>query len=230
MRISREKAQANKSEVVAQASRLFRERGLGGPSVTDVMRAAGLTHGGFYNHFSSKAELQARALAHNFDAAVARLAAIAPVSASKPCHSADEAPDARTGQHALHAYISNYLSPKARDANGVACPMVAFGADVTREDAAVRLAYAEGLERYIGDLTRIIADAPPPTLEATAPELGGDAPQSAWRNQAMALMATLVGGLSLARSVAQENPELSDALLAASRQHALDLANLLKPA
>lgn len=208
MRISRKKAEANKAEVVAQASRLFRERGLDGPSVAELMRAAGMTHGGFYNHFSSKTDLQACALAHNFDLAVARLARIG------------EGPDAAARRAALDDYIAHYLSPRARDASGAACPMVAFGADVSREDAEVRRAYADGLERYLTDFA----------LAFATPGAHSDGNGRAARAQAIALLATLVGGLSLARSVAGVNPALSDELLATARGHALALAGSLTPA
>jgi len=210
MRISKKKAEANKAEVVAQASRLFREQGLDGPSVAELMRAAGMTHGGFYNHFSSKTDLQACALAHNFDLAVARLARIG------------AGPDAAARRTALEDYIAHYLSPKARDANGASCPMVAFGADVSREDAEVRRAYADGLERYLTDLAHAF-------IGRSDQASDGDGLRQA-RAQAIALLATLVGGLSLARSVAGINPALSDELLASARSQALALAGALAPA
>lgn len=210
MRISKKKAEANKAEVVAQASRLFREQGLDGPSVAELMRAAGMTHGGFYNHFSSKTDLQACALAHNFDLAVARLARIG------------AGPDAAARRAALEDYIAHYLSPKARDASGASCPMVAFGADVSREDAEVRRAYADGLERYLTDLAHAF-------IGRSDQASDGDGLRQA-RAQAIALLATLVGGLSLARSVAGINPALSDELLASARSQALALAGALAPA
>lgn len=210
MRISKKKAEANKAEVVAQASRLFREQGLDGPSVAELMRAAGMTHGGFYNHFSSKTDLQACALAHNFDLAVARLARIG------------AGPDAAARRTALEDYIAHYLSPKARDASGASCPMVAFGADVSREDAEVRRAYADGLERYLTDLAHAFIGRSDQASD------GGGLRQA--RAQAIALLATLVGGLSLARSVAGINPALSDELLASARSQALALASALAPA
>ncbi len=212
MRISRKKAEANRAEVVAQASRLFRERGLDGPSVAELMRAAGMTHGGFYNHFASKTDLQASALTHNFDLAVARLAHIG------------EGVDAKRRRAALADYITHYLSPKARDASGASCPMVAFGADVSREGAEVRRAYAEGLERYLSDLALAFASR-------AADETAGDGQPAAdpgARSRAIVLLATLAGGLSLARSVAAVNPALSDELLTVARAQALALAGGLE--
>src|SRR4030081_2274941 len=79
MRLTKEKVAKNKARVVETAARLFREKGFEGVAVADLMHAAGLTHGGFYNHFESKDELAAQACAQIFEGAVAmmeRMAAI----------------------------------------------------------------------------------------------------------------------------------------------------------
>ena len=73
MRITKETAAANRERVLEAAARLFREKGVDGIAVADLMKAAGLTHGGFYNHFESKEELAAAAFKTAFDATVARL-------------------------------------------------------------------------------------------------------------------------------------------------------------
>src|SRR6202030_4281265 len=51
MRLTKERVAENKARVVETAARLFREKGFEGVAVADLMHAAGLTHGGFYNHF-----------------------------------------------------------------------------------------------------------------------------------------------------------------------------------
>ena len=61
MRVSREQAAKNRERVLDVAARLFRERGFDGVGVADLMKAAGLTHGGFYGHFASKEDLMAQA-------------------------------------------------------------------------------------------------------------------------------------------------------------------------
>jgi TetR/AcrR family transcriptional regulator, transcriptional repressor for nem operon len=61
MRLTKEKVAENKARVVETAARLFREKGFEGVGVADLMHAAGLTHGGFYNHFESKDELATQA-------------------------------------------------------------------------------------------------------------------------------------------------------------------------
>jgi len=59
MRVTREQAAANREKIVEVASRLFRKHGFDGIGVADIMKAAGLTHGGFYGHFESKDDLAA---------------------------------------------------------------------------------------------------------------------------------------------------------------------------
>ena len=54
MKVSREQAAQNRDRVVEGAAQLFRERGFEGIGVADLMKKAGLTHGGFYGHFSSR--------------------------------------------------------------------------------------------------------------------------------------------------------------------------------
>ncbi len=61
MRVSREKFAENRERILDAAARLFREKGYDGVGVADIMKAAGLTHGGFYGHFASKDDLIAQA-------------------------------------------------------------------------------------------------------------------------------------------------------------------------
>ena len=190
MRITRQHAEANRERVVDAAAKLFRERGFHGAGVAELMQAAGLTHGGFYNHFESKQALEAVACARAFDASATRIAAIADIAE----------PQARAD--AFAGYLDRYLSPQARDARGANCPMVAFAADVSRESAEVQAAFAGGLARYV---------------EAFARAARPGAPDDEGRRQALQDIAMLVGALTLARSVARENPELSDEILRAAR-------------
>src|SRR5689334_15950220 len=70
MKVTREQAIQNRERIVEAAAQLFRERGFDGIGVADLMKQAGLTHGGFYGHFSSKEDLireaSARALTNTF--------------------------------------------------------------------------------------------------------------------------------------------------------------------
>src|SRR5690242_10591883 len=73
MRYPVEETAAKHERIVKEASRLFRERGFENVSVADVMEAAGLTHGAFYAHFSSKEELQAAAVAYGQKVSLGRM-------------------------------------------------------------------------------------------------------------------------------------------------------------
>ena len=61
MRVSREQAAANRERIIETAGELFRSKGFSGIGVADIMKAAELTHGGFYGHFASKDDLIAQA-------------------------------------------------------------------------------------------------------------------------------------------------------------------------
>jgi len=72
MKVSREQAALNRERIVEEAGKLFRERGYDGIGVADLMKGAGLTHGGFYGHFASKEALLAECTARGLEAAVLR--------------------------------------------------------------------------------------------------------------------------------------------------------------
>lgn len=130
MRISKAQVQENRDRVLVAGSELFRVHGFEAVSVADIMRAAGLTHGGFYNHFDSKEALAAEALSHAW--------------AGMTAHRAQ-------ATH-LSELLGSYLSRAARDAPGKACPAAALGGDVRRQPEGVRRAFAGGLEQMIAEL------------------------------------------------------------------------------
>ena len=131
-RVSQEQAKLNRQRVVEVASALFRERGLHGIGVVDVMAAAGLTHGGFYGQFASKEALAAEA----FDAAI---------SAEYRAN--------------LDAFIENYLSLAHVRTPGRGCPVAALVNDVGREPpgSALRSRFTQGVKGLAG----LIADRLP---------------------------------------------------------------------
>ena len=191
MRLTKEKVAENKARVIATAARLFREKGFEGVGVADLMHAAGLTHGGFYNHFESKDALTAETCAWIFENTVAMMESMAAIE--------DDAERAA----AVADYKRRYLSEKARDTPAARCPMVALGTDVSRQPGPVRRVYAAGLRRYLDALARALGGR-------------GAARRKAKRQEAIATLAMLAGALSLARSVAEADPELSDEILAAA--------------
>src|SRR5476651_2197740 len=103
--------------ILEAAGRAFREQGVAETGVDEVMRRAGLTHGGFYAHFRGKSELVAEACAEAFDEAVGNLGRIA----AQP-----------TAAKRARLLIDSYLSPHHRDNRGSGCLVVAVGADMAR--------------------------------------------------------------------------------------------------
>src|SRR5258708_38232946 len=63
MRLTQAESEQNRKQILEAAGRLFRERGFDGGGVDGLMKVAGFTHGGFYNHFASKEELEVEASA-----------------------------------------------------------------------------------------------------------------------------------------------------------------------
>ncbi|MDX2731717.1 MULTISPECIES: TetR family transcriptional regulator [unclassified Streptomyces] len=124
-RVSQAQAQENRQRVVATASRMFREKGTA-VSVADLMKAAGLTRGGFHKQFVSKVDLVDEAI----DYAFGEEAAHSPVALEEPT---------RDHEAARRTLIERYLSVWHRDHAGEGCPVSGFAADLGREpDQAAR--------------------------------------------------------------------------------------------
>ena len=140
MKVSRERAAASRERIVDVASKLFREHGLDGIGVADLMNAAGLTHGAFYGHFSSKEELMAQACIRALADSAAYWAKLSASADGKP----------------LSVIVKSYLSKRHRDNPGVGCAVAALGADASRHDSAVRHAITEGVRSLVDALTRVI--------------------------------------------------------------------------
>src|ERR1700745_474175 len=102
MKVSREQVAENRERVLDVAATLFRERGLDGIGVADLMKAAGFTHGGFYNHFSSKAALAAEAASSGLKHSRSKLLDVL-MNEQTP------------GSSGLTKHVEHYLSPEHRD-------------------------------------------------------------------------------------------------------------------
>jgi TetR/AcrR family transcriptional regulator, transcriptional repressor for nem operon len=169
-RVSRAQAEKNRDAIERASSRLFREQGLRA-SVSDVMGAAGLTHGGFYGHFRSKDELAGTACASAFAESVERW--------RRRIGRADSRRAAR------RTLIERYLTSEHRDSAGTGCPLATLAADVGREsrEKPVRRSFHQGLEQLMELLTQV------------QPHRGKRA-----REQALVELSTLVGSMVLARA------------------------------
>jgi TetR/AcrR family transcriptional regulator, transcriptional repressor for nem operon len=140
VKVSREQAAENRERILVAATQRFRERGFEGIGVADLMKEAGLTHGGFYGHFASKEDLIAQACARASDRSRARWARLA-----------EHAPD-----NPLAEIARVYLTPQHRDSPGAGCLIAALGPDVARQGPAVRDAVTAGVRAALDFLTRIV--------------------------------------------------------------------------
>jgi TetR/AcrR family transcriptional regulator, transcriptional repressor for nem operon len=129
---SQSEKEKNHQRIVEIAARKIRESGIDGPGVAEVMKEAGLTHGGFYKHFDSRDDLIADAV----DAAIEQ-------GQSDLNRAVEGAADP------LAAFLEEYVSEKHRDAPGTGCTVVALGADAARSDPRVRASYGAQVENYI---------------------------------------------------------------------------------
>src|ERR1700733_6091406 len=141
MRVSRQKAAEHRERIIDAAGALFREKGFDGIGLADIMKAADLTHGGFYGHFASKDDLVAQASKRTMARAAMNWGKVVG--------------DAKGNAYA--ALLDHYLSPRHRDDPGQGCAFAALGGDAARCGNAVRSAFAEGL----GPLIDIVAKAVP---------------------------------------------------------------------
>lgn len=156
MRYDSEHKQQTREKVLLAAARAIRERGPERVSVVAVMAEAGLTHGGFYAHFPSKAALIAASIEYMFDQAKARL---------------EEARTGRSPRKALSAYIDYYLSEEHCAARGRGCPLAALGSDLPRLDDASKKAFATGMEHLTEGLAAMLEAMGSRKPQATADSL-----------------------------------------------------------
>ncbi len=139
MRASREQFAENRQRILEVAGRLFREKGFEGIGVDGIMEAAGLTHGGFYGHFDSKAHLAEQACAAGLEKSKQKWETLAKAS-----------PEA-----ALAEIARSYLSKRHRDDPGNGCVFAALGGDVARSSDAVRSTVTKGVRAQLGILERV---------------------------------------------------------------------------
>lgn len=131
-RMSEAEKRKSHKRILDEAARIFRERGAEATSVSDVMQAAGLTHGGFYRHFKSKDDLVAAAFKNAVDDVLAEM---------ESAGSAEEKTAAR------ESYIDTYLSPRHVENRGEGCPLAALAGELSRGEEMVRQEGYAALDR-----------------------------------------------------------------------------------
>jgi len=145
MRYSREHKLETHARIVKKASVRLREKGAHGIGVADLMKDAGLTHGGFYAHFDSREALVIEAFAHAMDRSTERWRKIG----------LETVPEKR-----LATIVDSYLTPAHRDDPGHGCAVPTLGAEIARESPRTRKAFAAKLEQMIDMLAEQIPGVP----------------------------------------------------------------------
>ena len=135
MKVSQEQKAQNRSRILTEAGRLFREKGFDAVSVAEVMQAAGMTHGGFYGHFRSKDDLVVQTIAH----------AVGSQSATED----------------ISAWIDTYLSTPHRDHPDRGCPMAALAGFMRQQAPEARASMAQVLGAQIAALTNVMPGVDP---------------------------------------------------------------------
>ncbi|MEP7119158.1 MAG: TetR/AcrR family transcriptional regulator [Acidobacteriota bacterium] len=139
MRVTREQAATNRERVLDAAGTMFRTHGFDGVGVADIMKRAGLTHGGFYGHFASKDDLAAEAC----ERILTRGDWLERVTG--------------TADPSLGEFAHAYLSPQHRDHPGRGCLMAAVGSDVARQPRSLRRVFTDGLRARVETLTAMVS-------------------------------------------------------------------------
>ncbi len=172
MRFEKGHKEQTRQRIIETASRKFRKEGVAATGIAGLMAEAGLTHGGFYAHFSSKEDLVRAALEAALDQTRARR--------EKVLNSAKPGPDK------LEALIRFYLRPAHRDAPEQGCAAAALISEIARHEPETRATFTARLR---GLLAQIASTLPPEMDEAAREQL------------AIGLFGTLLGCLQMARAV-----------------------------
>ena len=153
MRYSKEHKTQTHARIVKRASVKLREKGAHGIGVADLMKEAGLTHGGFYAHFDSRDALVIEAFTHAMDR-----------STEHWQKQTEAAPEERR----LSTIVNSYLSTLHRDNPGQGCAVPTLGAEIARESTKTRRAFAARMQQMIEMLAKQFHGVPPKTARKQA--------------------------------------------------------------
>jgi len=172
---SRAKKAKTHERIVALASKRFREKGLEGIGIAELMKQAGLTVGGFYKHFGSRDDLVAQALG----------------SAVGPWKGLVDAAASGGPPVTYDSLVDAYLSETHLNHPGTGCPVGALAGDVARSGKRTRAVLTKQVSEYIEWLADLIGDAS-----------GED--KGAARSRAVMSFCALVGAITVSRAVSDE--------------------------
>ena len=143
MKVSRQQVAYNRKLILDRASRLFRKKGFDGVGIVDIMKSAGLTHGGFYGHFRSKDQLIAESCA---DA----LTKTRENWENEARHHPDDP---------LGAVVRSYLTAAHRDDPATGCVFAAVGAETARRRTIVRRPFTQEVRTNLAMLERFATES-----------------------------------------------------------------------
>ncbi|MEU6657569.1 TetR/AcrR family transcriptional regulator [Streptomyces sp. NPDC046821] len=141
---------ASRDRVLEIAARKVREEGVTRPGIADLMKEAGLTHGGFYKHFASRDELIAQATELALTEGTAKM--------EETARESEEAPRA--------GVVDAYLAERHRDSPGTGCALVTLGAAAGRGDQHFKEAYERQVRTYLDLLAGLDGDSEDARAEA----------------------------------------------------------------
>jgi TetR/AcrR family transcriptional regulator, transcriptional repressor for nem operon len=141
MRYDADQKKRTRGQILDEAARAIRLKGPERVGVAEVMGKLGLTHGGFYAHFSSKDDLIAQAITSMFEQGYSNL---------------QRRTEGLEPKKALEAYVDWYLSKAHRDTLTGGCPLAAISGDVPRLPQAARTRYTDGMERLVGEFAHLL--------------------------------------------------------------------------
>lgn len=196
-RITQEQKQLNHEKIVNAAGEGFRLRGIDGIGIEELMKSAGMTHGGFYNHFTSKDDLTLEVLHRGFTDSLDALDAI------RDAHP-------RSARAALHDMVDGYVNAEHRDHPEAGCASAALVTDAGRHGPAAQAEYRRGLDGYFAAITDMLLER--------ARQSGTELTPTEARERAVALFSQMIGALVLSRAITDAAPDLSDEVLAANRK------------
>jgi TetR/AcrR family transcriptional repressor of nem operon len=204
-----EKAQT-RERILTEAAAQIRDTGLESVSIASLMHSVDLTHGGFYNHFESRADLLVQALERALEEGAAR---------SRQFRDPSRPPGRPVG---FESFVKHYLSRSHRDARAQGCALAALASDVARADAPVRAVMEQRFEAFVGAVAQAMQQddhghGPGETRAKASSKVGAEtsaktsAEDAALSDRATTAACTLIGALLMSRVMT--DTKQSDALL-----------------
>jgi TetR/AcrR family transcriptional regulator, transcriptional repressor for nem operon len=192
MGVTKEQAVHNRERILAAAEQLFRQKGVDAVGVAELMKEAGFTQGGFYNHFASKETLVSEVVGKAVDESQQQLGAA--IAQSR-----------RIGTDPLISNINWYLSRVHRDDIDCGCAIAGFAGEARHISKPAQVSYAEAVESTLNQTANMLAEK-----DSSLTRKGAYA-------RAIALYSHMVGSLLLSRAISASRPALADEILEDAR-------------